>query len=272
YDVPDFVKDKAPDAKINEEGEGMELLSGADPFIMHADGRGWLYAPHGLRDGPLPAHFEPFESPIENPLYPKYKSNPAMVVFDRPDNPYNNEPRHGPPNPAYPYILTTYRITEHHTSGAMSRWNSWLSELQPELFVEISPQLAAEKGIENLDWVTLRTARTAIEGKALVTDRMQPMRIQGRLMHVIGIPYHWGPAGLVTGDIANDLLGVALDPNVRIHESKALTCALEKGRHGTDTAHGDNDRFRTEAAQGGAVGRTRSEGAEMLHDVPLAHS
>ena len=271
YDVPDFEKAKSPDAKINEQGHGMELLSGSDPFIMHADGRGWLYAPHGLKDGPLPAHYEPFESPIENPLYPRQKSNPAMVVFDRPDNPYNNEPRHGAPNPAYPYILTTYRITEHHTSGAMSRWNSWLSELQPALFAEIDPELATEHGIQNLDWITIRTSRTAIEAQALVTDRMQPLRIQGRTLHVIGLPYHWGPAGLVTGDIANDLLGVALDPNVRIHESKALTCAMEKGRHSTDSAHADNDHYRTGVDEGGAVGRVHSEGAEMRRRSPLAH-
>jgi formate dehydrogenase major subunit len=271
YDVPDFVKDKAPTSGINEKGEGMELLSGSDPFIMHADGRGWLYVPHGLKDGPLPAHYEPFESPVENALYPKYKSNPAMVVFERPDNPYNNPPRSGPPNPEYPYVLTTYRITEHHTSGAMSRWNTWLAELQPELFAEISPGLAAEKGVQNLDWITIRTSRTAIEAKALVTDRMQPMRIQGRLIHVVGLPYHWGPSGLVTGDIANDLVGVAIDPNVRIHEGKAFTCAIEKGRHGTDSAHGDNDRFRAEVELGGAVGRVHSEGAEMLDRAPFAH-
>src|SRR5262249_27328250 len=184
YDVPDFEPTKAPHADAKEEGVGMEAISGADPFIMNADGRGWLYAPHGCLDGPLPTHYEPAESPVRNALYPNTQSNPCMVTFNRQDNPYN-----GPLNPAYPYIITTYRLTEHHTTGAMSRWLSWLSELQPGPFVEISPALAAEKDIANGDWVTLSTERSQVEAHALVTDRIQPMRIEGRVVHMIGAPY-----------------------------------------------------------------------------------
>ena len=269
YDVPDFVESKAPGADADEKGVGMDAHSGSDPFIMQADGRGWLYAPHGLKDGPLPAHYEPFESPTENPLYPKYRSNPAIIVFNRPDNPYNDNPRHGPANPKYPYVVTTYRVTEHHTSGAMSRWNSWLSELQPELFVEIDPELAGEKDIANGDMVTISTSRAEVEARALVTMRMQPMRINGRVTHVIGLPYHWGPAGIVTGDIVNDLIGVGLEPNVQIHEAKAFTCDLRKGARTQGTPASEQRQPNADMTQGGAVDRTHSEGEEMLHHSPL---
>ncbi len=268
YDVPDFVESKAPGDNADEQGEGMDALSGADPFIMNADGRGWIYAPHGLKDGPLPAHYEPFESPMANALYPKHRTNPCIVTFDRPDNPYNENPRQGQPNPSYPFVLTTYRITEHHTSGAMSRWNTWLAELQPELFVEINPELAQQKGIANGDVVTIATSRTEIEARALVTPRMQPMLINGQVTHVIGLPYHWGPAGIVTGDIVNDLIGIALEPNVKIHEAKALTCDLRKGPRAARPLV--NEQQHADVSQGGAVDRTHSEGEEMLHHSPLA--
>jgi formate dehydrogenase major subunit len=225
YDTPDFPRDKAPDTPALPDGLGMDAHSGADPFIMNGDGRAWLYAPSGLKDGPLPAHYEPFESPVGNALYPDWQNNPCVVTFNRRDN-----PMHGRENPRYPYIITTYRLTEHHTSGAMSRWSSWLSELQPALFCEIDGQLAQEKGMANGDWVTITTSRSSIEARALVTDRIQPLKIGKRRVHVIGLPYHFGPSGLVTGDVANDLIGVALDPNVRIHEAKAFTCDMRKGR------------------------------------------
>ena len=225
YDTPDFPRDKAPDTPANPDAFGIDAHTGADPFIMNGDGRAWLYAPSGLKDGPLPAHYEPFKSPVANALYPEWQNNPCVVTFKRRDN-----PMHGRENPRYPYIITTYRLTEHHTSGAMSRWNSWLSELQPALFCEIDARLAQEKGVANGDWVTITTSRSSIEARALVTDRVQPLRIGKRQVHVIGLPYHFGPSGLVTGDVANDLIGVALDPNVRIHEAKAFTCDLRKGR------------------------------------------
>jgi formate dehydrogenase major subunit len=231
YDTPDFPRDKAPDTPAQPDALGIDAHTGADPFIMNGDGRAWLYAPSGLKDGPLPAHYEPFESPVANALYPDWQNNPCVLTFDRRDN-----PMHGRGNPRYPYIITTYRLTEHHTSGAMSRWSSWLSELQPALFCEIDAQLAGEKGVANGDWVTITTSRSSIEARALVTDRVQPLKIGKRRVHVIGLPYHFGPSGLVTGDVANDLIGVALDPNVRIHEAKAFTCDLRKGRKSSDEA------------------------------------
>lgn len=270
YDVPDFERQKAPGTPADPNGAGMAALSGADPFIMQADGRGWLFVPHGLKDGPLPTHFEPFESAVANPLYPEHRSNPCLVSFERRDNPYNDNPYEGPPNPSYPYIITTYRITEHHTSGAMSRWNSWLAELQPELFAEINPVLAAEKGVATGDWVTLSTARAQVQARALVTERVQPVRIGGEVRHVIGLPYHWGPSGIVTGDVANDLIAVGLDPNVMIHEAKAFTCDMRKGAKTPRAAAAEVERAESHIApvDGGTIGRTHSEGAEMKHVAP----
>ena len=273
YDVPDFTKTLAPHANESEQDdndpEKTSGLSGSDPFIMHADGRGWLYVPYGLKDGPLPAHYEPFESPVENAIYPKWRSNPALVTFDRTDNPYNDNPRHGPPNPDFPYVMTTYRLTEHHTSGAMSRWNTWLAELQPELFVEISPELAREKGVEQNDWVTIWTTRAQVQARAVVTSRMRPMEIEGKKIHIIGFPYHFGPDGVVTGDIVNDLIGVGLDPNVKIHESKAFTCNLRKGTKTTGMPASEEQQPHLKVPDGGSIGRVRSEGAEMKH-TPVA--
>ena len=127
-------------------------------------------------------------------------------------------------------MLTTYRLTEHHTAGGMSRQLSHLSELQPELFTEISPELAAELGLENGGWATITTARAQIEARVLVTPRMRPLQIDGQTVHQVGLPYHWGYRGQVTGDIVNDLLVISEEPNVRIMETKALTCNVAPGR------------------------------------------
>jgi len=223
-DVPDFPVTKAPDTPAKEQGSGLDLHSGSDPFILKADGRGWLFAPSGLKDGPLPTHYEPLESPVSNALYQRQDS-PVAKRFPRSDNALS-----APGDPRYPYVVTTYRVTEQYTSGAMSRWNSWLSELMPEMFAEISPELAAEKGIENLDWIVVSTPRNQIECKALVTRRIRPFRHGGKVIHEIGLPYHWGYKGLVTGAMANDLVALSEEPNVYIQEDKALTCNLRKGR------------------------------------------
>jgi formate dehydrogenase major subunit len=127
-------------------------------------------------------------------------------------------------------VLTTYRLTEHHLSGAMSRWLPWLAELQPELFVEISPELAQEKGIQNLDWVRITSKRGSIVAKALVTPRLRPLTVNGKTVHQIGMPWHWGFMGLSTGDVVNDLTSWVADPNVMIHEAKALLVNVEKAK------------------------------------------
>ncbi len=141
---------KAPDTPADPNGIGLDAHSGTDPFIMKADGRGWLYAPTGLVDGPLPTHYEALESPIQNPLYGQ-QINPVLKYWDVPGNAAGRASA----TRASPIVITTYRLTEHHLSGVMSRWLPWLAELQPELFVEMSPELAGEKGISNLDWVAV---------------------------------------------------------------------------------------------------------------------
>jgi formate dehydrogenase major subunit len=225
HDVPDFKATKRPDYKPAPDAKGDDAIPGDGPFIVNGDGLGWLFAPVGLKDGPLPIHYEPVESPVPNLLYDKVQYSPTARLFHRPDNPYNK-----PMDPKYPYVVTTYRLTEHHTSGAMSRWIPWLSELQPELFCEISPELAAEKGVQNADWVTVSTSRGKIHCKALVSERIPVLRFDGRNIHTIGLPYHWGPNGVVTGDVVNDLMPVSLEANVAIHEAKAFTADLEAGR------------------------------------------
>jgi formate dehydrogenase major subunit len=224
HDVPDFQATKAPSYRPDPDARGADAIPGDGPFIMQGDGKGWLFAPVGLKDGPLPTHYEPVESPVRNPMYDQ-QYDPAAKLFDRPDNPYNK-----PEDPKYPYVVTTYRLTEHHTSGAMSRWIPWLNELQPELFAEINPELAAEKGVDNNTWVTVFTTRGKIHCKALVTDRVPALTFDGRKVHTIGLPYHFGPNGLVKGDVVNDLCPVSLEPNVAIHEAKAFTANLAKGR------------------------------------------
>jgi formate dehydrogenase major subunit len=112
----------------------------------------------------------------------------------------------------------------------MSRWLSWLSELQPELFCEVSPELAKERGLTNGGWATISTARGAIEARVLVTERIPPLQIKGRTVHQIGLPYHWGGRGVVRGDATNELISFVADPNVSIQESKALTGDIRPGR------------------------------------------
>ena len=229
-DVPDFPAGLAPDARPAPGASGPDALSGIDAFIMQADGKGWLYAPRGLVDGPLPAHHEPQESPVHNPVYGQQRS-PTRVTMARPDNLSAPSDRERGAS-VYPYIFTTYRLTEHHTAGGMSRWLPYLAELQPEMFCEVSPELAAEVGLEPYGWATLISPRAAIEAKVLVTDRVRPLRVNGRTVHQIGLPYHWGVGSeaVVSGDSANDLLGVVMDPNVLIQESKAGSCAIIPGR------------------------------------------
>jgi len=222
YDVPDFTATKPPTAKPVPGGIGLDAHSGADPFIMKADGVGWLYVPGGLLDGPLPTHYEPAESPVQNPLY-EQQASPVLKYWKDPGNPLA-----GVADPKFPYVMTTYRLTEHYLAGAMSRWLPWLSELQPELFVEISPELAQEKGIQNLDLVRISSPRSHVQAKALVTRRLRPMQINGKTIHHVGMPWHWGYEGLVTGDIVNELTALVGDPNVSIHEGKAFVCNIEK--------------------------------------------
>jgi formate dehydrogenase major subunit len=223
-DIPDFKETKAPDftPDWSKEPKGMEALDGKSPFTMIADGTRTLFYPSGLKDGPLPTHYEPVESPVRNAFY-RQQDNPVAKKWDRDDNAY-----HKVADPDYPYAITTYRLTEHHSGALPTRMVASTAELQPAGFVEIPPELANEKGIRNLDWVVISTARGEVQARALVTRRLQPFRIDGRLVYQVGMPWHFGWQGYATGDIANDLSAVVGDPNTSIHEGKAFTCNLRK--------------------------------------------
>ncbi|HEX9579555.1 MAG TPA: molybdopterin dinucleotide binding domain-containing protein, partial [Gemmatimonadales bacterium] len=221
-DTPDFALTKPPGARADPDGIGLDAHAGTDPFIMKPDGVGWLFNPSGLLDGPLPTHYEPAESPIQNPLY-RRQTSPVLKYWRRDDNPLVEVG-----DERYPYVITTYRLTEHYLAGGMSRWNPWLTQLMPELFIELSPELAGEKGIENTGWVRISTPRGEIRAKALVTRRLQPFHIAGRTVHQVGMPWHWGWQGVVTGDVVNELTALVGDPNVSIHEGKAFVCNVER--------------------------------------------
>src|SRR5690242_854606 len=221
-DTPDFTVTKRPDYQPPQDAKGDEALAGDKPFIMHPDGFGWIWVTSGLKDGPLPAHYEPLESPVRNLLYPRQQTDPAASRKERPDNPYAASP-----DARFPFVLSTYRLTEHHTAGGMSRQLPKLAELQPELFCELSPELAANRRIANGDWVKISTPRSAIVVRALVTGRIRPISLDGKVVHQVALPYHWGYKGKSKGDVVNDLLAISEEPNVRIMETKALLCNVD---------------------------------------------
>jgi formate dehydrogenase major subunit len=227
-DDPDFVPDRPPDYVPPDDAKGMDAIRGHAPFILHPDGLGWLYAPTGLVDGPLPTHYEPHESPVGNALY-GVDASPTRQLMRDGDNPYHPSGA-APGADVFPFVLTTYRVTEHHTAGGMSRTVPYLAELQPEMFVEVSPELAQERALEHGGWATIVSARSAIEARVMVTDRLKPLTVDGRTVHQVGLPYHWGRSGLVTGDAANELLSQVLDLNTHIAEYKTATCDVRAGR------------------------------------------
>ncbi|MBN9520014.1 molybdopterin-dependent oxidoreductase [bacterium] len=227
HDVPDFEAEKSPDYRPPPGATGMAAIAGDNPFILKADGVGWLYAPGAVKDGPLPVHYEPVESPVGNQLYPPQPCSPTVRLFEGPLNPLARTP-----TAAFPVVATTFRLTEHYLSGPMSRFNSWLNELQPAMFVELSPELAAARGIEHGGWLTVETPRARIEARAMVTRRLRPLLVAGRVVHQVGIPFHWAFAGEVSGGNANDLTALLADPNVSMHECKAFACEVRAGRSG----------------------------------------
>jgi formate dehydrogenase major subunit len=228
-DTPDFPGDLSPRYRMPQAAssgpqarQDAGVVSGDTPFILHADGLGWLWAPTGLKDGPLPAHYEPLESPFENVVY-RQQINPAVDKLERPDNLWARSPD----NALFPHVMTTYRLTEHHTGGGMSRTLSHLAELQPALFCEMSPELAHELGIRPSTRVRIYTARGHVDAHALVTPRIRPLTVDGRVVHHVALPFHFGHRGLVTGDVTNDLIAMSEEPNVKIMETKALLCRVE---------------------------------------------
>ncbi len=188
-------------------------------FIMKPHGHAQLFG-NGLADGPFPAHYEPVESPVKNALY-KQQVNPAIKIWaaDMDDI--------GTPD-KYPIVATTYRVVEHWQAGQMTRNLTWVSELMPDMFIELSRELAGEKGIKNGDRVTIKTARGKIGAYAVVTARFKPFKLNGKAHHQIGLPWHWGYSGLAVGDSANVLTPHVGDANTMIPEYKAFLCDVEK--------------------------------------------
>jgi formate dehydrogenase major subunit len=223
-DIPDFPLEKSPEFRPAGNESGLEAIPGDAPFMLHEDGLGWLHVPTGLQDGPMPTHYEPLESPVRNALYSR-ETNPVVNWFTHQEN------RFAPPgDPRFPFVLTTYRLTEHHTAGGMSRFLSHLAELQPELFAEMSPELATELKIKNADYISIVSLRGAIEARALVSRRIRPMHLDGKTVHQIAMPFHFGSAGPIKGGATNDLVPISGEPNVTIMEAKALACNIVPGR------------------------------------------
>jgi len=189
---------------------------GRYPFIMLPEGLGRLFAA-GLKDGPFPEHYEPVESPVRNAMS-AVQSNPAVR---RPANVANDAT-------LYPYVGTTYRVSEHWQAGAMTRNLPWLVELVPDMFVEISRTLAEAKGIAHGDPVTVRSMRGSVDAYALVTPRLKALEVGGGLVEHIGMPWHWGYAALAKGDSANCLTTQVGCANTNIPEYKAFLCNIEK--------------------------------------------
>ena len=190
------------------------------PFIMRAEGVARLFGP-GMVDGPFPEHYEPWESPVRN-LLSTTQFNPVFKIW-------SSEMDHRGEPDRYPIVATTYRLSEHMQGGAMSRNIPWLVELQPEPFVEMSRELASEKGIRAGDRVVVESARGRVAAVAVVTSRFKPFQIDGRTVHEVGLPWHWGYAGLATGDSANDLTPHVGDANTMMPEYKAFLCDVRKG-------------------------------------------
>jgi formate dehydrogenase major subunit len=198
-------------APMNQEGTRY-------PFIMKPEGFAHIFGP-GLVDGPFPEHYEPVESPVINPLSGT-QNNPAITIW-RPDE-------IGTPD-EYPVVATTYRVTEHWQAGQMTRNLPWLAELMPQMFVELSEELAAELELEPADLLTVESKRGSLTAVAVITKRFKPMQINGQTVHQIGLPWHWGYTGFCTGESANKLSPHVGDANTTIPEFKAFLVRVKKG-------------------------------------------
>ena len=208
-DVPDYKPDSPPEA-------------GMGPFIMNPEGVARLFVPGQFADGPWTEHYEPMESPVQNPLHPEgQNSNPAAKPFK------TQWDRLGKSD-EYPIVATTYRLTEHFHYWTKN--NQYNLQGQPEFFVEIPEELAAEKGIKSAQNVRITSARGSIVGKAMVTKRIKAMTIAGKKVYQIGMPIHWGffGAGEQKGAIANLVTHSVVDPNSFAPEYKGFLVKLEK--------------------------------------------
>ena len=192
--------------------------SGEYPFIMKPQGRGHLFG-LGRTDGPFPEHYEPWESPVANPISPQ-QNNPAIKSWETVAKGTKAD---------YPIVATTHRLVEHLHTGSITRRLPWLVEMMPEMFVEMSRELAKERGIVGGDTVIVESARGSIRGKAVVTARLKPYHVNGTNIHYISLPWSWGYMGLSKGDSANRLTVRVADPNTGIPEYRAFLCNIRKG-------------------------------------------
>jgi formate dehydrogenase major subunit len=213
-DVPDFKADSKPADHMG-------------PFIMNAEGVGRLFAPLALlADGPFPEHYEPFESPIDNPLHPNLSHNPVAKRFTSADDKY------GSPKEGYNIVCTTYRLTEHYHYWTKN--NPMNVQLVPEPFVEIPAELASDMGIRGGETVKVSSARGHYVAKAMVTKRIKPMMIDGKKVYQIGLPIHWGYRGIAEDQdktaktLANSLSPAVIDPNAYTPEFKGFLVKLER--------------------------------------------
>ena len=192
------------------------------PFIMKPEGHAHVFGP-GRADGPFPEHYEPIECPVDkNPLSAQL-TNPVAVTYDTDLDIYKSN------DPKFPFVGTTFRVCEHWQTGVMTRWQPWLLEAEPQLFVEMSKELAGMRGIKNGEKVVVASARGKLEAVAVVTIRLQPFKVQGKTVHQVGLPWHFGWVHPKDGgDSANLLTPSAGDPNTRIPETKAFMVNVRK--------------------------------------------
>jgi formate dehydrogenase-N alpha subunit len=222
-DVPDggWPPLKNPDGTDNPETR--------KAFIMKPGGVAHIFGP-GRADGPFPEHYEPLECPVtENPFNKKHLINPtAKLLFN---DPYSTQDRYATCDARYPFVATTYRVTEHWQTGVMTRHTPWLMEMMPQIFVEISRELAAKQKIRNGDKVTVSSARGEIWAIAVVTGRFKPFTIMGNTVHQIGLPWCYGwqyPEDGSGGDSANILTPSIGDANTMIPETKAFMVNIQR--------------------------------------------
>ena len=215
-DVPDgpWPPLKNPDGSAREDGK----LA----FIMKPDGYASLFGP-GLKDGPLPEHYEPLECPVDRQPFSAQLTNPVAATFTTDKDIIKSC------DPRFPFVGTTFRVTEHWQTGVLTRHSPWLIEAEPQVFVEMSEKLAQLQGISNGETVTVQSPRGSLEAVAIVTKRLQPFIVQGKEVHLVGLPWHFGwiyPKD--GGDSANLLTSSVGDPNTGIPESKAFMVNVRK--------------------------------------------
>jgi formate dehydrogenase major subunit len=195
---------------------------GKYPFIMHKHGYGQLFGP-GRADGPFSEHYEPVETPVRSHPFSKQLHNPCYKSVSS-----EMDLLAKPADPKYPIVLTTYNVTEHWCGGGETRNVANLLEAEPQLYVEMSPELAKERGIQNGDGVIVESIRGDVEAIAMVTVRMRPLKIQGRIVHEVGMPFCFGWTTPGCGDSTNRLTPSVGDPNTTIPEFKACCVNIRK--------------------------------------------